>query len=54
MKFDRIKKNWVINFKLKPGLYYYKFHVENEWLLKKKDEIEVDILGNENHIIIVE
>lgn len=35
MKFDRIKKNWVINFKLKPGMYTYKYYVDNEWILNK-------------------
>lgn len=33
MHFDNRKKNWVIHFKLKPGTYYYKFVVENEWVL---------------------
>ena len=36
MKFDRSKKNWVINVKLKPGTYYYKYNVEGEWDLNKQ------------------
>lgn len=35
MKFDRSKKNWTISFKLKPGTYYYKYFVDNDWVLNK-------------------
>ena len=35
MKFDRTKKNWSIVLKLKPGTYYYKFNVDNDWTLNK-------------------
>lgn len=33
MKFDREKKNWFVNLKLKPGTYLYKFYVDNNWAL---------------------
>ena len=31
MKYDSFKKLWVMSFKLKPGIYYYKYFVDNEW-----------------------
>ena len=46
MKFDRVKKNWTINFKLKPGTYYYKYYVDNEWVLNKVEDVETDLTGN--------
>lgn len=46
MKFDRTKKNWSINLKLKPGTYYYKFNVDNDWTLNKNQPAELDLTGN--------
>jgi hypothetical protein len=54
MKFDRVKKNWGISFKLQPGTYYYKYIVDSEWALNKNKDIESDINGIDNHIIVVE
>lgn len=45
MKFDRVKKNWSFNVRLKPGVYYYKYFVDNEWTLNKNWEVEADING---------
>lgn len=53
MKFDRTKKTWTIGFKLKPGTYYYKYFVDDAWTLNKNQEIQTDLYGHENHMILV-
>lgn len=54
MKFDEATKKWTHRPKLKPGVYHYKFVVDNEWLLNSNEEVEIDINGNENHIVMIE
>ena len=54
MKFSQNKKNWEAVFKLKPGNYYYKYFVDQEWVLNPKEEVELDINSIENHYVVIE
>lgn len=38
---------------LKPGNYFYKFFVDNEWVCKDEDPINNDIYGNINNYLIL-
>lgn len=36
--FSKIAKNYKIALKLNPDTYYYKYFVDNEWLLNENEE----------------
>ena len=54
MHYDQLHKNWLAALKLTPGTYIYKYFVEGEWVLNKKETIETDINNNENHTVTVD
>lgn len=53
MVFDERRKNWSYRAKLTPGKYYFKYFVDNEWILSPKEEVEIDFSNHENHVVLI-
>lgn len=52
MSYDRLKHSWVYRLSLQPGLYEYKFIVDEEWLVDPDNSNTVmDARGNINSVL---
>merc|ERR1712150_305681 len=54
LKYSTKEEDWFTTIHLAPGVYYYKYVVDGEWLHDPKQECEEDGTGNINNVMRVE
>eukprot|EP00917_Polyrhabdina_sp_WS-2016_P011033 GHVP01024186.1.p1 GENE.GHVP01024186.1~~GHVP01024186.1.p1 ORF type:complete len:2011 (-),score=317.95 GHVP01024186.1:3954-9986(-) len=54
MSWDNASQAFIINLGMPSGKHYYKLIVDGDWMVNPSEAKEIDSLGNENNIVIVE
>lgn len=54
LKYESLSRSWKVVLSLEPGTYLYKYLVDDEWVCSMSDQIDLDINGVTNNILIVE
>ena len=54
MNYDHFSNSWSLSLQLKPGEYFYKFLVDNEWVCSDEFDKEMDQYGNINNYLLIE